>query len=137
MTTAETARAFFNACETGKGWAACAQYCSPDASFAAQSDPIVEITTLEGYCDWMQGLLTILEDGSYKVKSFAMDEERGCALVYAVFTGTHTGDGGPVPATGKATASDYVYHIEFRDGKIVHMTKIWNASWALRELGWV
>jgi len=26
--------------------------------------------------------------------------------------------------------------MEFDDGKISHMTKIWNAGWAMRELGW-
>ena len=28
-------RAFFDACETGKGWAECSAYCQPDAGFAA------------------------------------------------------------------------------------------------------
>ncbi len=27
--------------------------------------------------------------------------------------------------------------MEFQDGKISHMTKIWNAGWALKELGWI
>jgi hypothetical protein len=27
--------------------------------------------------------------------------------------------------------------MEFEDGKISHMTKIWNAGWAMRELGWI
>jgi hypothetical protein len=26
--------------------------------------------------------------------------------------------------------------MEFEGGKISHMTKIWNAGWAMRELGW-
>src|ERR1041384_3364178 len=34
----ETARAFFDACETGQGWAACSAYCQPDASFSAQAE---------------------------------------------------------------------------------------------------
>ena len=33
----ETARAFFDAVETGKGWAAASAYCTPDATFAASS----------------------------------------------------------------------------------------------------
>jgi len=53
-----------------------------------------------------------------------------------VITGTHTGEGGPVPPTGKKTETDYVYVMEFDSGKIKHMTKIWNASWTLKELGW-
>jgi hypothetical protein len=53
-----------------------------------------------------------------------------------VFSGTHSGEGGPVPPTGKSTSTDYVYVMEFEDGKISHMTKVWNAAWAMRELGW-
>ena len=29
----QSATAFFNACDTGKGWAECAQYCTPNATF--------------------------------------------------------------------------------------------------------
>jgi predicted ester cyclase len=135
-TITETAKAFFHACETGKGWAGCSAYCHPDASFAAQSEPLADLHTLEGYADWMQGLLGILPDGSYEVKSFATDDERGNVCAYGVFSGTHDGPGGPVPPTGKRVSADYVYAMEFRDGKISHMTKIWNAGWSLRELGW-
>ena len=31
-----TAKQFFDACETGKGWAGCKQYCHPAATFSAQ-----------------------------------------------------------------------------------------------------
>jgi hypothetical protein len=27
--------------------------------------------------------------------------------------------------------------MEFDDGKISHMTKIWNSGWAMKELGWM
>lgn len=30
-----------------------------------------------------------------------------------------------------------VYMMEFEDGEISHMTKIWNAGWAMKELGWI
>ena len=53
-----------------------------------------------------------------------------------VFSGTHTGQGGPCPPTGKSTNTDYVYVMEFAGDKIRHMTKIWNAGWAMRDLGW-
>jgi hypothetical protein len=32
---------------------------------------------------------------------------------YAVFRGTHTGEGGPVPPTGKEVEADYVYVMQF------------------------
>ena len=132
----ETARAFFDACETGKGWAACSAYCQPDASFTAQAEPLADVKTLQQYAEWMKGMLVVVPDGSYAVKSFATDHERNNVCAYAVFSGTHSGEGGPVPPTGRSTSSDYVYVMEFEDGKISHMTKIWNAGWAMRELGW-
>lgn len=134
----ETAHAFFEACETGKGWAVCKAWCTPDAGFAAQSEPLAEVTTLEAYCEWMKALFTPMPDGRYELRAFATDAERRCVVAYAQFLGTHTGPGGPGAPTGKSTRSDYVYVMAFDGaGKIRHMTKIWNAPWALRELGWM
>jgi predicted ester cyclase len=130
------AKAFFEACETGKGWQGCRQYCAPNASFSAQAEPLADVKTLERYSEWMKGLLRPLADGRYVVKSFATDEERKSVCAYGVFSGTHRGDGGPCPPTGKSTHTDYVYVMEFEGDKIRHMTKIWNAGWAMKELGW-
>ena len=55
---------------------------------------------------------------------------------YGVFRGTHTGEGGPVPPTGKQVEADYVYVMQFDGDKIRHMTKIWNDSISLSQLGW-
>ena len=132
----ETAQAFFDACETGKGWAVCSAYCQPNASFAAQAEPLADMQTLEQYTDWMKGMFVVVPDGGYAVKSFATDHERNNVSAYAVFSGTHSGEGGPVPPTGKSTRSDYVYAMDFDGDRIRHMTKIWNAGWALKELGW-
>jgi predicted ester cyclase len=130
------ARQFFEACETGKGWEACRAYCTPNASFIAQSEPLNDIRTLQGYEDWMKGLLTFMPNGRYEVKSFATDDDTDSVCAYGVFTATHTGQGGPCPPTGKTTRTDYVYVMEFDSDKIRHMTKIWNAGWAMKELGW-
>lgn len=132
----KTAEDFFIACETGKGWQGCKAYCHEAATFSAQTDALEGIDTLEGYAEWMKGLLTILEDGTYDLKSFAVDAERKSVCAFAVFRGTHTGDGGPVPPTGKKTAADYVYNIQFDGDRISHMTKIWNDAQTMRELGW-
>jgi predicted ester cyclase len=130
------AEAFFDACETGKGWSACQAYCAPDATFSAQAEPLLRVTTLAGYTDWMQGILTVLPGATYEVKSFATDAKRGNVAAYGVFHGSHTGEGGPVPPTGRSTSTDYVYVMQFSGEKIVHMTKIWNAGLAMKELGW-
>lgn len=133
----ETAASFFDACETGKGWDGCAQFCSDDATFSAQAEPLGEMSDLESYVEWMKGLLTIMPDGTYDLKSFAIDDERDTVVAYAVFSGTHTGEGGPVPPTGKQVNSDYVYVMNFDGDKIAHMTKVWHAGIAMQELGWV
>ncbi len=132
----DTAHAFFVACETGQGWAACAEYCHADATFSAQAGAIAEIAKVSDYAEWMKGLLAILPDGAYHLTAFAEDAERGTVVAAATFTGTHTADGGPVPPTGAKTTSDYAYVLTFTDGKVSHMTKIWNDLWALKELGW-
>lgn len=127
---------FFDACETGKGWEVCKAFCHEAATFSAQADALADVTTLEAYVEWMKGLLVPLPDGNYDLKSFAADLERNTVSAYAVFNGTHTGDGGPVPPTNQHTASDYVYCMQFEGDRISHMTKIWNDQKALRDLGW-
>jgi len=130
------AEAFFAACETGQGWDGCSGYCTPDATFSAQAEPLLDVKTLAQYTDWMKGILTTLPDGHYEVKSFATDPARNSVVAYGVFYGTHTGEGGPVPPTGRQISTDYVYVMQFAGDKIVHMTKIWNAGLALKDLGW-
>lgn len=136
MTMKAVADHFFEACETGKGWGVCKQYCHPDATFSAQVGVLADVNTLEGYTDWMKGLLTPIPDGSYEIRSFAVDETRNNVMAYGLFRGTHTGEGGPVPATHKSLTADYVYVMQFKDGLISHMTKIWNDGISLKQLGW-
>jgi len=131
-----TAEQFFEACETGRGWAACRQYCHPNATFSAQAGALEGVDTLEGYTEWMKNLFTPIPDGKYEIKSFAVDDERNNVAAFGVFRGTHTGEGGPVPPTGRRVEADYVYVMEFADRRIRHMTKIWNDGISLKQLGW-
>ncbi len=132
----ETAERFFDACETGKGWEACKTYCHPDATFSAQADALAGVTTVESYTEWMKGLFTPMPDGRYELRSFAVDEGRKNVIAYAVFSGTHTGEGGPVPPTGKHVAADYVYVMAFDGDRITHLTKIWNDGVTMKQVGW-
>lgn len=136
MTIADTARKFFEACETGQGWAECAQYCHEGATFSCQSDALADIGTVEGYTGWTRDLLTPIPDGHYELKSFSTDEARSIVTAVAVFKGTQTGPGPADPPTGKSVAADYVYAMEFDGDRIRHMTKIWNDGHSLRQLGW-
>jgi hypothetical protein len=42
-----------------------------------------------------------------------------------------------VPADRQEREYRLVYVMEFEGDKIRNMTKIWNAGWAMRKLGWV
>lgn len=139
MTTPENATKFFHACESGKGWDECSQYVAPGATFSAQSEPLVDIKSVEDYVNWMAGLATVIAPGcSYELHSSAYDDDSKSAIFFATFTGTHSGEGGPVPPTNKETNSQYVYVLNMNDeGKIRRMIKVWNAPWAMRELGWM
>lgn len=136
MSIKDAALDFYDACETGKGWDVCKQFRHDGATFSRQADALADISTIEGYTEWTKGLLTPLPDGRYEIKSFAVDDERGNVTVAAVFHGTHSVDAGDGPPTGKSVAADYAYVMDFDDGKIRHMTKIWNDGHSLKQLGW-
>ena len=139
MKSFENAKAFFHNCESGKGWEACKEYVSGNAGFSAQSEPLVEVDNVKDYVNWMAGLASITMPGcSYEIEASAFDESTNTALFFATFTGTHSGEGGPVPPTNKTTNSQYVYALKMNgDGKVESMTKVWNSTWALTEVGWM
>jgi predicted ester cyclase len=132
----DAAEKFFDACETGKGWEGCKQYCHPGATFSAQADALTGVNTVEAYTNWMQGMYSPLPDAQYEIKSFAVDDTRNNVAAFGVFRGTNTGPG-PVPPTGKRIEADYVYVMDFDSGRIKHVTKIWNDVASLRQLGWM
>jgi predicted ester cyclase len=132
----ETAEQFYDACETGKGWDGCKQFCHADATFSAQCEALAGIDTAEAYTEWMKGLLIPVPDGTAELCSLGVDEPRNSVVAYGVFRGTNTAEGGPVPPTGKAVEADYAYVMEFDGGKIRHLRKIWNDGVSLKQLGW-
>jgi hypothetical protein len=139
MSAFEIAHKFFIACETAQGWAGCKQYVVENAPFLAQSEPLVEVKTIEAYCDWLAGFGTVTAPGaSYDLHASSYDETTQTAMFFATYHAKHTGEGGPVPPTQKETHSQYVYMLTMNaENKIEKMVKVWNASWALRELGWM
>ncbi len=135
-TNLDTANKFFEACETGKGWEGCKEFCHADATFSAQAAALADISTLEAYCGWLKGLFTPIPDGRYELKFIGADESRNSVAAVSVYYGTQTGPGGPVEPTGNSVVSEYVYNMEFDGGRIKHMTKVWNDTICLQQLGW-
>jgi len=139
MSAFETATKFFHACESLEGWDGCKQFVADGASFAGQCEPLVDIHTVEAYSEWMKGLGEgPLKGCVYEIHGSSYDEANKMAIFYATLTGSHVGEGGPVPPTNKEAVADYVYALRMNDdGKVVNMYKVWNAPWTLAELGWV
>jgi predicted ester cyclase len=136
MSISEDAKAFFDALETGQGWEGCKAWCHDGASFSCQADALAEISTVEGYVEWVKGLFVPVPDMHPEIKAFATDQDRNSVSVTAVVHGTHSGEGGPIPPTGNTMAADYVYVMDFDGDKIRHMTKIWNDGYTFKQLGW-
>ena len=139
MSAFDNAKKFFDACEAPAGWEGCKEYVADGAPFVAQSEPLADVNTIEAYCEWMKGFGTVTAPGAtYDLHSASYDEDSRTATFFATYHATHTGEGGPVEPTGKETHSHYVYSLTMdEDDKVGKMTKIWNAPWAMRELGWM
>ena len=80
--------------------------------------PITRVKTLEGYAEWMRG---IIESGAnvvnteYKLNAAGFDEEQSAALLFGTFGGS----------------SHYVYIIHMNEeGKCDDMVKVWNDAYA-------
>ena len=83
MDTLTVARAFFDACDFGKGWDGCKQFCHPDASFETEAETLANIDTLAIYCDWMIDALEMLDkDVKVKIKAIAHDRDTDIVLIY-------------------------------------------------------
>ena len=139
MSAFENAQRFFHACETPLGWEGCQAYVADGASFVAQSEPLVEVKTVQAYCEWIKGFGTVTAAGAhYELHAQGYDEAKREAVFFATYHATHVGEGGPVPATHQTTHSHYVYILTMdANDQVAHMVKVWNSSWAMRELGWI
>ncbi|MFQ5983269.1 MAG: hypothetical protein ACE5KS_07835 [Woeseiaceae bacterium] len=139
MSAFDNATKFFHACDSLKGWDECSQYVEADAPFSAQSEPLVDLKTVEDYVNWMTNFgENVVPGSSYELHISAFDETTNTSVFFATFTASHTGEGGPVPPTNKETNTHYVYILTMNDDdKIEKMQKVWNAPWAMRELGWM
>jgi hypothetical protein len=139
MSAFESAKKFFEACEAPLGWESCKDYVEDGAALIAQSEPLVDITTVQAYCEWMYGFGTVTAAGAtYTLNASCYDESTRTALFFATYHATHVGEGGPVPPTNQSVDSHYVYAVKMSaNNKVAEVTKIWNAPWAMRGLGWI
>ncbi len=138
MSAFEKAKQFFENVDAAKGWDGCKDDVADGATFTCQSDPLADVKTVEGYCDWMAAFAKVTVPGAtYDLHAASWDEETKTATFFATYHAKHTGEGGPVSPTNQETHSHYVYALTMNsDDKVQSMIKIWNGPWAMRELGW-
>ena len=138
MSAFENAKKFVEACDANKGWEACKEWVADDAPVVVQSEVMADIKSVQAYCDWVMTLdQGPLKGNSTTLHSSAWDEERQIAVFVKTYHAKHTGEGGPVEATGKETNSDYVYSLTMNgEGQVTKMHKVWNSPFCLKELGW-
>eukprot|EP00930_Biecheleria_cincta_P050713 TRINITY_DN358_c0_g1_i3.p1 TRINITY_DN358_c0_g1~~TRINITY_DN358_c0_g1_i3.p1 ORF type:complete len:554 (-),score=64.39 TRINITY_DN358_c0_g1_i3:1265-2926(-) len=129
----------FHACESGKGWQGCLHYCTHDAVFSAQAEPLKDIKTMQGYAEWMKGIAVVAMPGSsYELNASSFDPKTSTATFFGTFRGTHTGHlhGFPDP-THKSMETQYVYSMHVNvQGKVNGITKVWHSAWAAAQVGW-
>ena len=116
----EAAKQFYFAYENGTGWTNCQPYCHSDATFCSEAKTSQEIDNLNHYTQWMAEVHKHLIDIPFDVEGFAFDEERQVVLIYSIYRGVITMSESPQPFE-----TDYVYILKFTDGKISHVTKVW------------
>ena len=76
MSAFETATKFFHAGESLVGWDGCKGYVADGASFTGQCEPLADVTTVEGYCEWMKGLgLGPIKGCTYEINGSSYDED--------------------------------------------------------------
>lgn len=92
--------------------------------------------TLKEYAEWMKGLFAIMPDARYELRSFATDSERRNVCLCRLLCDAQPRRRSGAP-DGKSTSSDFVYVMDFSDGRISLLTKICNAGLAMKDLGWV
>jgi hypothetical protein len=88
--------------------------------------------------EWMKGFGSTTTTGAtFDLHSARFDEGTHTAVFFGAYDDTHNGEGGPVRPSHKTTHTDYFYVLTMNNnGLIEWMVKVWNAPWAMRELGW-
>ena len=132
-----TATNFHHDCMTSKGWEVCRQYCTPDATFTHEGEMFDDIHTLEQYAGIVQTFFTPVPDFRHEVLSVGVDERQQRVLIHYLIRGTHTGEGFPIPPTGKSVETSCFLALHFESGRIVHAAKVWNDHDMQKQAGWI
>eukprot|EP00013_Stygamoeba_regulata_P026853 CAMPEP_0177655664 /NCGR_PEP_ID=MMETSP0447-20121125/15105_1 /TAXON_ID=0 /ORGANISM="Stygamoeba regulata, Strain BSH-02190019" /LENGTH=145 /DNA_ID=CAMNT_0019159633 /DNA_START=134 /DNA_END=571 /DNA_ORIENTATION=- len=132
----DVATAFFEACETGKGWEGCKEFATADATFECA---VLPQKRLDEYTEWMKGLVSgIAPDAKYEILSKTSNETQ--VVFVCLFHGTHTLPGGPVPVADppKKMSCPYTYTITVdpATNKVTSLYKVFDIFSGFSAWGW-
>jgi predicted ester cyclase len=68
-----------------------------------------------------------------EIKTIVADDER--VVIHFTIKGRHTGQWGPLPATGKEVAFDEIVIMTVQNGKVVHQAGVIDNVTGLRQVG--
>lgn len=137
-------RQFLYYLDNGKGWESCKAYCvdEPTCTFDCQCDCLRGVNTIAAYALWKQDFCNNITPGfTIRVHSCSVCMETMTVTYVATFHGKHTGPNGPVPPTQRECHTEYVYVVQLdesdNDNKVQSVKKIWNDTYARKQLGWI
>jgi steroid delta-isomerase-like uncharacterized protein len=106
---------------------------APDASLRGQIGPDVEVRGPEGFIGFAENIRNTFPDTEVSVEDiFAIDDKVAARWVA---TGTHTGNGLGVPASGKRVRITGMTIARFENGKIAEAWDNWDRLGMLEQIG--
>jgi predicted SnoaL-like aldol condensation-catalyzing enzyme len=111
----EVVRRFVEEVQNNRDWAVYDELNAPD--FVNLSAPPGVPSDREGGKIFLGSFMDAFSDGRWTIDD--MIAEGDLVATRKTFTGTHTGDLGQIPATGKSVSLQYVDILRLRDGRII------------------
>ncbi|KAL6042497.1 Polyketide cyclase [Balamuthia mandrillaris] len=133
----ESAKAFVDALDVGKGWEGVKEVvAAEDTPFSCDC---LESNTIKEYSNEMAVVSKVtIPDFKYEILSLASNDTE--VVMVLSCSGTHTGEGGPKPPENppRTFRGEYAYTIRFNsDGKIVNMHKVMDKYTTFSSMGWL
>jgi predicted ester cyclase len=109
------------------------QFIAADYVRHCQSTPDIQVTSLEGLKEFLQGDLETVSDPKMVVHRMLAEDD--LVAFWATYSGIQDGPMGPYPATGKRMELDFAGMHRIADDKIVETWVIWDNLTGLTQLG--
>jgi steroid delta-isomerase-like uncharacterized protein len=107
---------------------------APDFVRYCQATPWVEIRSLDDFKRFLEDDWTGVPDAQYTVRFLV--SEGDLVAFYCAYSGTQTGQWGPLPPSGRRIQFDYSGVFRFATGKIAELWLTWDNLAILTQVGY-